>query len=365
MRVRIFQALAIALGVAVSNCGVATAQDYYADAATTSVQISDYANPGVAAQPTSYPGTTAAPAVTDDFDARVRAIVNSEVESQLKKGPQAFGKIQFGLYGFPQTDATLFPLETGMTDPATQAGFRRLRFGLKGDVNDNMKYKVEIDFSNGSETRITDAWLGWKDLPNLQELRLGNHTQPFGMESWGSSSHQMFVERNLSNRAFNPGERRFGAIVLGHSQDQAFNWQFGAFAGNGIAASGSSFGDNQEIQIVSRLASTVWYDEGSGGRGYAHAALSAAFGDHDPSVAHGGYAARPSIRPRGTWYNTGPIADVEATQMLGVEGVVNVGKVQVWGAYHQAWAERVAANDLSFQGGHVSASYFITGEHSP
>ena len=49
-----------------------------------------------------------------------------------------------------------------------------------------------------------------------------------------------------------------------------------------------------------------------------------------------------------------------------MEGVLNVGPVQVVGEYENVWMQRNAGfQDLHLHGGYVYVSYFLTGEHMP
>lgn len=51
--------------------------------------------------------------------------------------------------------------------------------------------------------------------------------------------------------------------------------------------------------------------------------------------------------------------------LLGLEGLVNLGALQICGEWMQSWCERNALEDLQFHGGYIYASYFLTGEHIP
>lgn len=48
---------------------------------------------------------------------------------------------------------------------------------------------------------------------------------------------------------------------------------------------------------------------------------------------------------------------------MGGEAVVNVGPVQSVAEYQNVWMGQTGATDLSFGGGYMYVSYFLTGEH--
>ena len=82
------------------------------------------------------------------------------------------GRVHFDAWGFDANDDTITNFNEG-NDPENRLGFRRLRFGVKGNVADNMLYKIEMEFAGGNASEFRDAYLGWTDLPFLQTLLLG------------------------------------------------------------------------------------------------------------------------------------------------------------------------------------------------
>ena len=67
------------------------------------------------------------------------------------------------------------------------------------------------------------------------------------------------------------------------------------------------------------------------------------------------------VQPHGT----GQIAGCQTYQLLGVEGVLNLGSLAIVGEYQTIRAQRSNATDLTFGGGYVYAAWFLTGEHQP
>ncbi|MCA9203450.1 MAG: hypothetical protein KDA59_10415, partial [Planctomycetales bacterium] len=75
---------------------------------------------------------------------------------------------------------------------------------------------------------------------------------------------------------------------------------------------------------------------------------------------------RPEARTVQRWYDTSAIPNADTYQMIGFEGAVNVGPLQVVGEYQHVNVNRNnGANDLQFGGGYVYVAYFLTGEHTP
>jgi phosphate-selective porin OprO/OprP len=127
------------------------------------------------------------------------------------------------------------------------------------------------------------------------------------------------------------------------------------------------------MQVAGRLANTIWYDECSDGRGYAHWAVAGTWADTDENQLTENYAdngisgarfrTRPEARSVERWLDTGVIPGAEHYSLLGWESVVNVGPVQVVGEYQNVWLDRQGDSALQFHGGYVYAAYFLTGEH--
>jgi len=288
------------------------------------------------------------------------------------------GRVHYDYWVFPHADALPNALDddafngspSGNGNPATGPrdfnGFRRLRFGVSGDVTDTMLYKIEMEFANPSELAFKDAFLGWQQLPYLQTVLLGNQKRPYGLDHLNSSRYNVFMERPFHVEAINQDARRIGLASYGVTDDERWNWRYGYFLLDDLAKVGGQYTDNYQSEVAGRLANTIWYDESSDGRGYAHWAVSgsAAFPGGGPDAR---FTTRPEARTNGKWIDTGAIAGGNRYQLLGLEGVVNVGPLQVVGEYQTINVERIAGfgPDLTFDGYYVYASYWLTGEHTP
>ena len=114
-------------------------------------------------------------------------------------------------------------------NPQNRLGFRRLRFGVKGKVRDNMEYKIEMEFAGGNNVEFRDAYLGWNDLVILETLLLGNQKRPYGLDHLNSSRYNVFMERPFVIEANNQDARRLGLCSYGVSENERWNWRYGVF----------------------------------------------------------------------------------------------------------------------------------------
>jgi len=285
------------------------------------------------------------------------------------------GRIHADLWSFPDSDAAINTFETGdpLLTPQDQFGFRRIRFGVKGDLWKTMLYRIEMEFAGGNESEFRDTYIGWKDLPLFQQVLIGNQKRPYGLDHLNSSRYNVFIERPFVIESFNQDARRLGVQSYSVSEDENWNWRYGVFNQRLIQDEGTYRSDHWQLEFAGRLANTFWYDEASGGRGYGHWAISGTAADPDGSAGgnrasnEARFRQRPEARSVNRWLNTGRIDGAANYQLLGLENVWNFGSLQLVGEYQNIWLQRDAGfgRDLNLHGGYVYASYFLTGEHMP
>ncbi len=306
----------------------------------------------------------------------------AEESAEKKKKPtmKIGGRVHLDNWNFLESDAGTNQLETGNPndDPENRWDFRRLRLELQGDIPQNMLYRLQVDFNNPSAPEIKDAYMGWKSLPGNQTLLLGNQKRPIGLDHLNSSRHNVFAERPLAVETFNEDARRLGACMYGYSDDEMFNWRYGAFLLENISDDGRYRGDTNEAGIYGRLAASPWYDETSGGRGYLHMALAGSVNqtdgdgslDADQNQNEARFRTRPLSRTDNRWWNTNRILGADNYEQIAYEFMLNVGALQITSEYFGNFVQRdplggFAGDDLFFHGGYIYASYFLTGEHIP
>ena len=257
-------------------------------------------------------------------------------------------------------------------DPEDRFTFRRIRLEMKGDILDHMLWRIQIDFNNPSSAEIKDVYLGWKNLPYNQMLLLGNQKRPIGMDHLNSSRYNVFIERPFVVETFNEDARRPGLAMYGHTDDQKYHWQYGAYYLENISRDGRAIGDSRQMSVNGRLVSSPWYDDLSGGRGYWHWAVSGQVarpdgdrGPGDTNANDGRFRTRPEARSSSRWLDTGRIAGADWYETIGLESAFNVGPMQLTGEFQHTWLQRQNASELQFHGGYLFLSYFLTGEHIP
>jgi len=315
----------------------------------------------------------------DDLEKAIKESVQSGTSGT--KSMKVVGRIHADYWGIPDSSPGINIIETGNPNntPQDRAGFRRMRFGVRGDVSPNMGYRIEMEFAGGNASEFRDAFISLKEVPWLQKVIVGNHKRPYGLDHLNSSRHNVFLERPFVIESFNQDCRRLGVSSNGVSDDQSWNWRYGVWNQRLIQDEGNYISDHLQGEIAGRLANTYWYDKQCGGENYAHWAISATFAhpdgstDGDPadfgeteSQNEARFRHRPEARTDQRWLDTGRIAGADWYEMIGVEKVVNFGPLQIVGEYQNLFMQRDPGfRDLHIHGGYVYASYFLTGEYMP
>ncbi len=312
--------------------------------------------------------------LSDDYAAlkkRMKHLVSSGTSGSTMR---VVGRIHLDHWGFPNSSPGINVFENNdpAISPQDRIGFRRLRFGVRGDLWKTMVYRIEMEFAGGDESEFRDAFIGVKDLPILQTVLFGNQKRPYGLDHLNSSRYNVFIERPFVIESFNQDARRLGIQSYGVSEKQDWNWRYGVFNQRLIQDEGSYISDHYQLEFAGRLANTFWYDKISDGRGYGHWALSGTIANPDANGGVNGrdtnearFRHRPEARSVNRWLDTGIIDDAKNYGLLGVENVWNFGPLQFVGEYQNLWLGRSNNPDVRFHGGYAYVSYFLTGEHIP
>lgn len=283
------------------------------------------------------------------------------------------GRIHADHWAFPGDSPGVNAFETGdpTISPQDRLGFRRIRFGMAGGLWYNTEYKIEMEFAGANDVEYRDVYIGINELPLLHTLLIGNQKRPYGLDHINSSRYNVFLERPFVIEGFNQDSRRLGIASYGVSENERWNWRYGLYNQTLVQAIGSYVSDHYQPELTGRLANTIWYDEGSDGRGYAHWAISGSLANPDGSGLPGRAAnaarfrTRPESRTASRWLDTGAIAGADNFQLLGLESVLNVGPTQLVGEFQHIWLDRDPGSQLQFHGAYMYLSYFLTGEHIP
>ena len=283
------------------------------------------------------------------------------------------GRIHADLWKYPGDSPGVNAFESGSVDisPQDRLELRRARLATIGELPGGIEYKLDFELSEASNPEFRDLYIGWKDLPILHRVLFGNQKRPYGLDHLNSSNFNVFLERPFAVQAFNRNNRRFGLVSYGLAEDENWNWRYGVFNLTEIQRDGLYNSDHWQLEMAARLARTIG-DPDLPSR-YVHLAVSTglAFPDGVPAPGRAPSEARfrtePEARTENEWLDTRIIDGTSEFHVLGLEGVVNVGRWQLAGEYLNTWVNRDVAfgDDLHLHGGYIYLSCFLTEHFQP
>jgi len=100
------------------------------------------------------------------------------------------GRIMYDVACWSSTDST------GETTKSNGTEFRRVRFFNSGQVYNNVKYKLQFDFSGGGVS-LKDVYIEIVKIPILGNLKMGHFKEPLRLEALTSSKYITLMERAL------------------------------------------------------------------------------------------------------------------------------------------------------------------------
>jgi len=253
-------------------------------------------------------------------------------------------------------------------------GLRDARIGVAGKGFEIFDYKVELAFER--ELRITDVFMGVKNVPGLDYVRIGHYKVETGLSYLTSGRNTAAMERATSVSAFN-NSRRLGVgqtYLFAHDQVRWFN---GIFLAEDINTASSKYvttpraGGHDPFELEdagiiynSRFTMVPYYEKD--GERYFH------IGGHYMGKDFGTYGNRGTPgttyvggfnRANNTWFATGSGID-NATRYYNQGGLE-----AAWGCGPLSVASELFAgtygNGRDMYGGYVEVKYFLTGDHRP
>jgi len=113
----------------------------------------------------------------------------------------------------PKLDGSLkTKVEFDLEDSRMRFEVRNARFGAKGNINNYIGYRAEVDLSDEGRIRMLDAFVKVTPVKNL-DLYLGQRKVPFGTDYLRSPVENIFANRSFVAKYTNDGLRDIGFVV--------------------------------------------------------------------------------------------------------------------------------------------------------
>ncbi len=195
------------------------ANDLPGPAAMGGAQPYPTANDASAAVQPSPPGTAAVtvqglppPPQSTDPDDRPRMNVFWDNGAVMESADKAFrlhigGRFDFDNTWYHQSSDLPFDLQDG-------SDMRRARLRADGSIGENVDFVTEVNFANIQDVTnedstaqigsvgLTDLYATFKNVPLVENVRVGHFKPPIGLEFTTSSNDWYYMERSPGNDAF-------------------------------------------------------------------------------------------------------------------------------------------------------------------
>jgi phosphate-selective porin OprO/OprP len=270
-------------------------------------------------------------------------------------------KLKFG--GRIQIDHAFFSqdndLEAAFGELATKNGteFRRARFFFSGTVYQNVDYKLQIDFANGSVV-LKDAYLGIKKVPVVGNIRVGHVKEPFHFLSLTSSKYSTFMEAAFPISFIQ--ERNNGILLFNDFLDKKLSLQAGYFRNE--VNNSSDKAANDGYAFTTRASTLILNNKAK--KQLLH--LGLAYSYRKPDSKEYRVRSRPEAHLSSLRYiNTGTIEDVDNINLVNFETAFVAGPFSLQGEYLTAKVNTgniTAIDNYKFSSYYGQVSYLLTGE---
>ncbi len=319
-----------------------------------------------------------------DADTRPRLNAFWEYGPVLESSDKAFrfhigGRLDLDNTCYQYTRSLPFTLEDG-TD------MRRARLRADGTIGETIDFVTEVNFANIQDVTnedttaqvgsvgLTDFYVDFKQVPLVQNLRIGHFHEPMGLENLTSSNYWYYMERSPGHDAFL----------------QPFNYVTGIETFNtwcddrvtGVAAfervgkqdiSPFSFGAGSgKYAGTGRVTCLPFYADG--GRQLLHLGIGYTYGGTEnnfyaanrPLVRAGaGSQDVPNILYTGTYYTPDPvqIADAEIAAVLGRFSLSAEYQLAMGTNIYGQLANGVYSDprgNVTYQGAYVEMGFFLS-----
>jgi phosphate-selective porin OprO/OprP len=274
--------------------------------------------------------------------------------------------------GFLQLDTGLVDQDAASKDAfgtiAGQTGLRRVRLNVRGNVQPNLSYLIDVDYAADGHPSFRDVMFTAHDLDWVQNFRLGYYQQPFGLDAMTSGRELIFLERLLPF-AFDPF-RQTGFGCYGNAVEKTATWALSAYRFP-TDDFGVSEGESGGWAVASRATAKLIDNEG--GIEMVHVGLNYSVGN--PGTNNVRYSIEPGFfvtdptnsDPGGSVPKIVDTGDIpaETFNLFGVELAAQYGSLNFQSEVKGSLVDQKNGPTLGFWGVYAQVSWVLTGEVHP
>lgn len=228
---------------------------------------------------------------------------------------------------------------------------RRARMELSGRFYQDWLWAAEADFADNN-VAVKDFWLGYRPVSGVS-VYAGHQKQPYSLSLEMSSNDIPFIERGIDNDLNVP----FVDRAIGLRTDLSGKHWFLAAGVYGDSVEPNK-DDDEGVGVAARLVVAPILEETH----VLHVGVRGAYREPSDSSASARVKDETTHMSNLNVVDTGTIADVESTTLVGGEAAWAYGPVSCYGEYSQALIDRDNGDDLAFSSWHAAAALSLTGE---
>lgn len=255
-----------------------------------------------------------------------------------------------------ESQATIGDLQNGF-------GFRRVRLGAQGNIEDSASWVSEVELAGGN-VRLRDVFIGLDALPGVRQVRIGHFREPYSLEGMTSTNFITFMERAPSN-VISPA-RNWGVAGFWWPENERVLFSLGAFR-DGTPGSGQSTGDDDNWAYTTRLTGLPIYEPDGDVFRLVH--LGGAFSQRVPPDGVINFTPRTGSSLLTVEDNPGspflPSLNVptDSYQLYNLQAASVYGPYSFQAEWLATTVQQTNAGLIFVHGMYLYGSYFLTGEH--
>ncbi len=255
-----------------------------------------------------------------------------------------------------ESQATIGDLQNGF-------GFRRVRLGAQGNIEDSASWVSEVELAGGN-VRLRDVFIGLDALPGVRQLRIGHFREPYSLEGMTSTNFITFMERAPSN-VISPA-RNWGVAGFWWPDHERLLFSLGVFR-DGTPGSGQSTGDDDNWAYTTRLTGLPIYEPDGDVFRLVH--LGGAFSQRVPPDGVINFTPRTGSSLLTVEDNPGspflPSLNVptDSYQLYNLQAASVYGPFSLQAEWLATNVQQTDAEPIFVHGMYLYGSYFLTGEH--
>lgn len=282
-------------------------------------------------------------------------VERKEQEVKIKLSPAPIIETANGSHSF-KLDGRV-ALDTGFShhdkaDIANATNIRYLWLGTKGVIDYDWHYRLLVGLEEDN-TNVNDAYISYEGFDNIS-IKAGNFKEFNGIENMSSNIHNTFIERSIASTTFHE-LRNLGLSTSIYGKN--WTWQIGIFGDD----PGNTATDDEGHSITTRLFYTPILNKDEDK--LLHIGGSIRHRTPDASLDSVRFRSRGESNVIDTYLiDTATISNVDNWVTYAGEVRYTNGAFSAMSEYHRSEIKRNLSENLTFSGGYVGLSYFLTGE---